>query len=62
MPTKSLQKIIPGNSIHFSCEECAGEYLDTRVEFNDIFLCYITWTDVENFVKDFEDLLTKYRI
>lgn len=62
MPKKTFQKILPGNSLHFSCEECEGEYLDTRVEMNDIFLCWITWSDVQNFVADFENLLIKYRI
>jgi len=62
MPTKSVYKTIPGNDFHFSCDECDGEYLDTRVNMNGIFLCYITFSDVENFFNDFQTLLTKYRI
>lgn len=62
MPIKTFQKILPGNSLFFSCEECEGEYLDTKVDMNGLFLCWITWADVQNFVADFEKLLDKYRI
>lgn len=55
-------KFIDNNSLHFSCEPCDGEYLDTRVEFNGNYLCTITFSDIENFTNGFSSWLSKYRI
>jgi len=36
--------------------------LDTRVSINGDTLCFITWNDRENFVKELNEVIEKYRI
>jgi hypothetical protein len=59
---KTHHIVIDNNSLHFRCERCEGEYLDTTVEINNTFFCVITWNDRQRFILDFEEFLSKHRI
>ena len=63
MKTKYVQKVIGAdNSLEFTCEPCEGEYLDTRVDLNGVFLCCISFPDIEKFVKELNNTIAKYAI
>jgi formylmethanofuran dehydrogenase subunit E len=59
---KTHHIVIDNNSLHFKCEECEGEFLDTRVEINGTYFCTITWETRLKFILDFEAFMAKYRI
>ena len=59
---KGVTRIIDNNTLCFTCEQCEGEYLDTRVTINGTFFCWITFSDLENFMQDFSNFMSKYRI
>jgi len=60
--TKVIKKSIQGFDIIFECEPCEGEYLDTRVIINGERVCWITFTDIDKFCREFEGVFAKYRI
>jgi hypothetical protein len=62
MKSKTHLITIDNNTLYFKCDECEGEYLDTKVEINNTFFCWITWKDRFKFILDFEEFLAKYRI
>lgn len=59
---KEITKIIDNNTFFFECEQCEGQYLDTRVSINNTFFCCISFPDMEQFLKDFSDFMAKHRI
>jgi hypothetical protein len=59
---KNHHIVIDNNALHFKCEECEGEYMDTRAEINGTYFCTITWEDRMKFILDFEAFMAKYRI
>lgn len=63
MKTKYAQRYIgASNTLHFTCEPCEGEYLDTRVELNDFYLCTITFSDIQAFTSELNNTIAKYSI
>jgi len=59
---KEIIKIIDNNTLKFTCEECEGEFLDTNVEINGTFLCCISFPELEQFVNDLSEVISRYRI
>lgn len=59
---KEIIKIIDNNSLKFTCEECDGKFLDTKVEINGTFLCCISFQELEQFANDFSEVISRYRI
>jgi hypothetical protein len=59
---KGVVRILDNNTLCFTCEQCEGEYLDTKVTINGTFFCWITFSDLENFMKDFSIFMANYRI
>ena len=59
---KEIVKIIDNNTLRFSCEECEGEFLDTKVTINGTLLCWITFSELDQFVTEFSTIIGKYRI
>ena len=60
---KTVTTIIDNNRFVFTCEENElHEFLDTKVELNGILFCWITFSDHEQFIKDFSEFISKYRI
>ena len=54
--------ILDNNLFSFTSEEDEGEFIEARVEINNSFLCYISYEEIDSFVQDFSQLLSKYRI
>ena len=59
---KGVTRILDNNTLCFTCEQCEGEYLDTRVTINGTFFCCITFSDLEDFMRDFKIFMANYRI
>ena len=60
---KGVTRIIDKNTFCFTCEsDEEGEYMDTKVTLNGILFCWITFSDLEGFMKDFSNFISKYRI
>jgi hypothetical protein len=59
---KTIQKHFGKYVLKFTCEECEGELLDTKVEINDTFLCCISFPELEQFVNDFDEVVSRYSI
>lgn len=50
-------------SFTFDTTKYSGEpLLDTRVKFLGNELCWITYSDIDNFVREFNEVIDKYRI
>lgn len=50
-------------SMEFQGEQYQGNPpLDTKVELTGGTICWITWGDKENFEKEINDVIAKYRI
>ena len=63
MKTKYVQKLIgANNSLEFTCEPCEGEYLDTKVQLNGVFLCWISFPDLEEFVNKLNNTIAEFAI
>ena len=54
--------IIDNNRFVFTAEETEGVYLDTMVTLNGMLFCWITFSEHENFIRDFSSFIGKYRI
>lgn len=48
--------------IKFKGEQWDGKTLDTEVTINGMLLCYISWPEKENFLKDLKEVVDKYII
>jgi hypothetical protein len=59
---RGVTRIIDNNTFCFTSESDDGEFLDTRVTLNGIDFCWITFSDLEDFMKDFSNFISKYRI
>lgn len=59
---KEITKIIDNNTLFFECENEGSGFLDTKVTINGTYFCYITYSEIDNFVKDFSEFMSKYRI
>ena len=59
---KKVTRIIDNNTLFFEYELCDGEYLDTKVTLNGSLLCWISFPDLEAFVDEFAEFMSKYRI
>jgi hypothetical protein len=40
----------------------AGQYLDTDVYLNRLYLCTITFADIDKFANELKDVISRYRI
>lgn len=59
---KEVIRIIDNNTFKFTIEEYEGECFDTKVEINGTFLCYISYSESEQFVNDLSEVIGRYRI
>jgi len=51
------------NTLIFTCEDFEnGKWLDTVVYLNGQEICVIAGCEIDNFINDFKNLITKYRI
>jgi hypothetical protein len=55
---KTKKKFIGDIVLNF---ECMDEF-DTKVTINGTPLCWITWVDVDKFVLELSEVLSKYKI
>lgn len=62
MRTKEITKIIDNNTLRFTCKDEGAGFLDTEVTINGTFFCWISYPELDSFVAEFEELMSKYRI
>ncbi len=44
------------------CRDEGGEYLDTRIQINGDTLCWVSYPELDDFVKELQAVISKYRI
>ena len=62
LPTKTTSRKIGSVLIQIDCVPCEGEYLDATVKINGNLLCWISWTTIDPFIKDIDEVIEKHRI
>ncbi len=62
MGTITKKKYVGDSILDITCTNEGAGLLDTKVEINGKPLCWITYGDLDNFVNELEDVVTKYRI
>lgn len=63
MPAKKqLTRTYEGLTMIFVCEECEGQYLDTKVLLNDQYLCWCTFSEADKFADELFAIIDNYRI
>lgn len=60
--SKQITNVIDNNTLYFECIDEGAGFLDTKVTINDTFFCWISFPELENFVADFSEFMSKYRI
>lgn len=61
--TKTVTRWVGNVKLTFTCAECEGEYLDTRVTINDdIDFCWISFADIDSFVSKLNEVVKDYSI
>ena len=62
MGTITKTKYVGDSALLFTCTNEGGGLLDTKVEINDEPLCWITYSEIDKFTEELEDVVNKYRI
>lgn len=62
MKTIKTNRYIGDILLFFESENLGAGYLDTTVKCNDAVLCWITYSEIDNFVNELNDVINKYRI
>jgi hypothetical protein len=62
MTTITKTKYIEHSTLEITCTNEGAGLLDTKVEINGKPLCWITYSDLDNFINELEDVVSKYRI
>ena len=58
MEKKNITRNVGGITFVFECQDD----LDTRVSIGGITLCWITYSDIDNFVKELQNVIDNHRI
>lgn len=60
--TKKITKFAGSNVFEFEAEDSGYSLRDTKVRLNGVNFCWIKFADIDDFVKDFTNLIAKYKI
>ena len=60
--TKKITKFAGSNVFEFEAESMDVGYHDIKVRLNGFDFCWITFADIDEFVKDFIFFIAKYKI
>ncbi len=59
---KTVKKSFGNMTLVFTCEECEGQYLDTKVTINGETLCWVSFPEIDTFVEKLDNTMSDHRI